>query len=216
MVARIVDFAQRYLMVLLDDSTAGFDGYQSVEPLALGASPNMEARTEPVDVQVQAIWSALLYDLPLSYVNPPPTYTQSSQRLRTPTDVVNGKRGTCIDLTLLLTACLEYIEIFPVIFLLSGHAFPGFWRDRDSHLSFVGVLGAERAEAPTASISALGGGAEGQSKRWLMPRDCYTEILQFVHSGQLVPLETIWLTRRASFWSAIEEGTMNLRNKNDF
>lgn len=213
-VARIIDAAQRYLMVLLDDSTAGFDGYQSVEPAAPGGE--IAERAEIVDVQVQSIWSALLHDLPLAYVNPPPTYTAASQRLRTPSDVVNGKRGTCIDLTLLLAACLEYVDIYPVVFLLNDHAFPGYWRDLDSHRDFESVLGADRAEVPTDALSARSGEAEGQSRRWLMPRNCYTEILQFIHSGQLVPLETVWLTRRASFWDAIEEGVRNLRNKDEF
>jgi hypothetical protein len=59
-----------------------------------------------------------------AYINPPPTFTEKSQRLRTPSDIVMGKRGTCIDLTLLLAACLEYAEIYPVLFLLKDHAFP--------------------------------------------------------------------------------------------
>jgi hypothetical protein len=212
-VARVIEFAQRYLMVLLDDSRAGFDGYQSVD---FASSADIAERAEAVDLQVQAVWSALLYDLPLSYVNPPPTYTESSQRLRTPSAVMSGKRGTCIDLMLLLAACLEYVDIYPVLFLLNDHAFPGYWRDLESHHNFERVFGAERATAPAAPISATSGGAEGQRRRWLMPRDCYTEILQFIHSGQLVPLETVLLTRRASFWEAMEEGVRNLRNKIEF
>lgn len=128
-IREIVNAAQRYLVALRDDSGAGFDGYQSYEPT--GASMNERSRN--IDAQVQAIWWALVNDYALGYINPPPSFTEDAQRLRTPSEVIGGKRGTCIDLTLLLAACLEYIEIYPVIFLLSDHAFPGYWRSEDSY-----------------------------------------------------------------------------------
>src|SRR5581483_7539507 len=63
-VAKIIDSAQRYLMTLNDDSGAGFDGYQGVDP-------RNKDPFATVDLQARAIWSALSYDLPLSYINPP-------------------------------------------------------------------------------------------------------------------------------------------------
>jgi hypothetical protein len=105
-VLRVVDAAQRYLMSLTDNSAAGFDGYQGVDPA-------VEDPSRSVDLQAWAIWSALSYDLPLSYINPPPTFTDHSQRLRSPSDVIDGHRGTCIDLALLLAACLEYSGLYP-------------------------------------------------------------------------------------------------------
>src|SRR4029077_20612141 len=86
-----------------------------------------------VDDQVRSIWWGLLQEHQLSYINPPPSFTQMSQRLRTPSDIIAGKRGTCIDLTLLLSALLEYVDIYPVVFLLDGHAFPGYLRSPDSY-----------------------------------------------------------------------------------
>src|SRR5690606_23901760 len=103
-VPQIIERAQKYLMALLDDSSAGFDGYQSVDDDPGRKKP--ATACTGIDLQVRAIWSALIYDTPLSYINPPPTFTNSSQRLRTPSDVILGKRGTCIDLALLLASCL--------------------------------------------------------------------------------------------------------------
>ncbi|MCG8125130.1 MAG: hypothetical protein N0E55_14410, partial [Candidatus Thiodiazotropha taylori] len=37
----------------------------------------------------------------------------------------------------MLAACLEYIEIHPVLFLIEGHAFPGYWRSPQQADYFV-------------------------------------------------------------------------------
>jgi hypothetical protein len=62
-VAKIIDAAHRYLMVLEDDSGAGFVGYESSEETPA-------ERAQEVDLQVQAVWFSLLHDLPLGYINP--------------------------------------------------------------------------------------------------------------------------------------------------
>ncbi|MEO7360925.1 MAG: CHAT domain-containing protein, partial [Gemmatimonadaceae bacterium] len=99
-VRQILKEAEQYVTALRDDPTAGFDGYQCIDEDA--ANPAID-----VDNQVQAIWYALLYKVPVSYINPPPTYSVSSQRIRTPSEVVNSAFGTCIDLALLTASCLE-------------------------------------------------------------------------------------------------------------
>src|SRR5262249_17017521 len=93
-VLEVIVAAQRYLMALRDDAFAGFDGYQAVD----GSADD----TDNLDAQVRAIWYALVHDYRLNYINPPPVFTSASQRLRTPTDVLRGGRGTCIDLALLV------------------------------------------------------------------------------------------------------------------
>ena len=120
-VLKVIGSAQRYLRTLLDDCAAGFDGYQQ-----LAADDGNAAAI--VDPQVQAIWAALQHDLPLNYINPPPSYTSRSQRLRSPSEVFRGQAATCIDLALLFASCLEFVGIYPVLFLIEGHAFPGYWR----------------------------------------------------------------------------------------
>ena len=71
-VVRLLGTAERYLKAIADDFNAGFDGYQQA------AAPDFAT----VDQQVRAIWSALQHELPLTYINPPPTYTTASQRVR--------------------------------------------------------------------------------------------------------------------------------------
>ena len=89
---------------------------------------------------MQAIWTALVNEYRLQYINPPPSYSEQSQRLRTPSDILASNTGTCIDLALLLASCLEYIDIYPVVVLLTGHAFVGYWRSEEAHDAFVEVL----------------------------------------------------------------------------
>ncbi len=207
-VSGIIDQAQRYLMALRDDPTAGFNGYQRIDSTA--GEPHAR-----VDLQVQAIWSAILYDCRLSYVNPPPTYSIASQRVRTPSVMLSSGRGTCLDLTLLLAACCEYIEIYPVVFLLAGHAFPGYWRSADAHAAFgkvaisdpeVGIVGEEDGVTR----------ATGQREAWHLPTAMWPEVIQQVRSGALVPLETVGLTSHKGFAAAVTAGYDNLKSRDAF
>ena len=205
-VAKIIDSAQRYLMSLNDDSGAGFDGYQGVDKHAKGPFAS-------VDLQARAIWSALSYDMPLSYINPPPTFSAFSQRLRTPSDVIDGRRGTCIDLALMLAACLEYVGIYPVVFLLKDHAFPGYWRSDEAQQKFIDM-------SPRVSVTAekstenQDGFAITPPKPWVFTN--YAEVVQLTRTGDLVPIETVWLTQHEGFWDAVDEGMNDLRSKSEF
>lgn len=212
-VPQIIDRAQKYLMALQDDPTAGFDGYQSVDrPKGLPAEECFA-----IDQQVRSIWAALVYDSPLAYINPPPTFTESSQRLRTPSDVLTGKRGTCIDLALLLASCLEYVEIYPAIILLKTHAFPAYWRHDTYHENFgqahapkgAPIVGAQMPEAEILN--------RGQGYSWYFSTpDHFREILAEIQAGRLVPIETVSLTARSSFGDALADGHKNLGNRRQF
>jgi hypothetical protein len=219
-VTRVIDTAQKYLMALNDDASAGFDGYQSVDPKSKDPFAT-------VDLQARAIWAALVYDLPLSYINPPPSFTASSQRLRTPSDVIDGKRGTCIDLALLMAACLEYAGIYPVIFLLTNHAFPGYWRSEDARQSFIdlsskqalAISGAAKPSDRTEGSRHKGkdsadGASRTPAKPWVFTN--YAEVLQLARHGDIVPLETVWLTQHQGFWDAVDGGMDDLRSKREF
>ena len=207
-VAKIIDSAQRYLMALNDDSAAGFDGYQGVDP-------RNKDPFAAVDLQARAIWSALSYDLPLSYINPPPSFTASSQRLRTPSDVIDGRRGTCIDLALLLAACLEYAGIYPVLFLLTDHAFPGYWRSEKAREDFIDMRSKPAVSSPQGKPSdAAEVSTRTPIKPWVFTN--YAELVQLTRTGDLVPIETVWLTQHGGFWDAVDEGMNDLRSKREF
>ena len=207
---KIVNSSRRYLVGIRDDPAAGFDGYQAVDRRA----PNP---TAGVDAQVQAIWTAIVNEFRLQYINPPPAYSERSQRLRTPTDILASNTGTCIDLTLLLASCLEYIDIYPVLVLLEGHAVAGYWRAEEAHEAFVEVLHVP-AEIPAAG-SPL---ARSASVRfvdpygWRLTRLHYNEIMEYVTSGDLVMLEATYLTSASSFAEAVEEGRANMRSRREF
>jgi len=214
-VLQIIVAAQRYLMALEDDANAGFDGYQSL------ADESADGPSK-VDAQVRAIWSALLYDFQLNYINPPPTFTTQSQRLRTPTNVIGGRRGTCIDLSLTIAACLEFIGLNPVIFLLNGHAFPGYWSSderRDEVLTVKPPL-METPDSPTPLPDEQEEAEETESYvqtvPWVFDRSRYDEVLESVSRGDIVPLESTLLTSRGGFWEAIEAGNGNLDDPDQF
>ncbi|MCP4007541.1 MAG: transglutaminase domain-containing protein [bacterium] len=203
-VEKIITTAQSHLMTLTDDRTRGFDGYQSVavdDPESL----------DDLDFQVQAIWAALVHHYRVQYINPPPSYTASGQRLRTPTQVLRGGRGTCIDLAILLAACMEYVDIYPVVFLLEGHAFVGYWRSEEYYLEFTSPEEVEGGER-----DATREGTWGSEADWIVPRREYAEILRQIHSGRLYPIESVGLTDHGSFWRAVDEGVENLRDPAEF
>lgn len=210
-VARVIDFAQRYLQALTDDPTAGFDGYQSVEEID---AKRRKYDCTGVDLQVRAIWSALLYETPLSYINPPPTFTDASQRLRSPSDIIDGHRGTCIDLALLVASCLEYVEIYPTIVLLTDHAFPCYWRAEEHYNEFA--LARSRAIDPPLSTETAGASGPQQTDSWYFVKAHYREVLAEIVAGRLVPIESTCLCWRNSFAEACEQGARNLSQRGRF
>jgi hypothetical protein len=217
-VNRIIDAGQRYLWALADDSGAGFDGYQSVIEEEESLVKETLLNTDGVDLQVQALWAALSFEMNLGYINPPPSYNLSSQRVRTPTEVIEGHRGTCIDLALLMATCCEYIEVYPVIFLLEGHAFPGYWRSDLYHQAFIEMAnsspGTNDGGQPGSQPQAPSGAA--QRFPWYLDRNFYGEVLQQVRDLKLVPIESTMISRRGSFREAVDAGIENLRSKKQF
>jgi hypothetical protein len=224
-VRQIVDAAQRYLVALADDSGAGFDGYQSFDP----DGTTFDERTLGIDHQVQALWWAIISEFHLAYINPPPTFTEKSQRLRTPSEVLAGRRGTCIDLTLLLAACLEYVDIYPVIFLLKDHAFPGYVRCEQSHdiirdkfqtvVTPVPPPAAAPGTAPPGQgpIAASTGSARNTADfGWVVPASRFADVMKLVQAGHIVPIETVALTQRSGLQAAVDEGLQNLRDRRSF
>ncbi len=206
-VERAVALAQRYVRVIRDDPSAGFEGYQSSD----AADPES---LDNVDLQVEAIWSALLHEWQLGYINPPPTYNRAldSQRLRTPSSIFAHRMGTCIDLALLFAACLELVDIHPVIFLLDGHALPGYWRHRDYQLAYREVTQVGEAVAPSDEQRTASPGA--QSRPWRSAG--HREVWKLIREGRLAPLETVRLTEHCGFREARQSGVEALRSARDF
>ncbi|MCL4201994.1 MAG: hypothetical protein KJ000_05835 [Pirellulaceae bacterium] len=225
-VKAVLQAAQPFLMSLTDRAAAGFDGYQCIDPQAEAMSRSaMPVGSEPVpflprsdddpcagvDLQVRAIWCALVYQMKLHYINPPPGYVAQTQRLRTPAEVLAEGRGTCIDLALLLAACCEYVDVHPVIVLLEGHAFPGYWRSEQAHEDFVRIRDVEPDSLDDVQSQ------EGQRYAWVLEGLAgYREVKNQVLAGNLALLESTWLTQGSGFAEAEEEGLENLRVASEF
>lgn len=191
--------AQKIVRVLRDDVHAGFEGYQS-------------DADEDIDLQVQAIWATLLHEYNIGYINPPPAYSANadSQRLRTPTMVLTGGWGTCVDLALLLAAAMELIDVYPVVFVLKTHAFPGYWRNeaaREDFLRIGGVGGGSRADW---SVNPR------RPRHGMFLTASLREIRRYTAGGDLVALEATLMTAGGSFKEAIEAGLANLDDEAEF
>lgn len=63
----------------------------------------------------------------ITYAEPPASFEETGQKVRTPDSILQHSMGTCLDLSLLYQACLEQVGVNSILFLISGHAFVGFW-----------------------------------------------------------------------------------------
>lgn len=83
---------------------------------------------ERVDSIVEAIYESIRAR-DIRYSAPPASWGLEGQKVRTPTEVLDGRLGTCLDTTVTLAAALEEAGINSTLWLLDGHIFLGYWRD---------------------------------------------------------------------------------------
>ena len=94
---------------------SAIDGYQSENP-------------ERVDAIARAVFDAMR-GRDIRYAEPPASWGDDGQKVRTPAEVLEGRLGTCLDTTLTMAAVLEQAGINSTIWVLSGHALLGYWRN---------------------------------------------------------------------------------------
>jgi hypothetical protein len=82
-----------------------------------------------VDASITAIYESLKARS-VAYSEPPPgwDYETEGQRIRDHGDVARGGLGTCMDTTVLTAAVIEHVGLNPVLVLIQGHIFIGYWR----------------------------------------------------------------------------------------
>lgn len=73
-----------------------------------------------------AFWSAVC-GYQISYALPPASFAQNGQKIRTPSQVLEGRVGTCLDTALLFASALEQAGLNSLVILTKGHAFTGVW-----------------------------------------------------------------------------------------
>lgn len=79
--------------------------------------------------------------LGLSYSVSPASFEIYGQKIRFPEKIAESIMGNCLDLSLLLAACLEGAGINPIIVFTEGHAFAGFWlKDESFPLNWIDEL----------------------------------------------------------------------------
>ena len=98
------------------------------------------------------------------------------------------------------------------VFLISGHAFPGYWRSdkawwRMKQFRFEETgRTAEPAIAPRREVIT-----SGQSEGWMFDGvDNLVELLRYVQDGTLVPFESTFVAAQRGFFQSLEEGSGRL------
>jgi hypothetical protein len=81
--------------------------------------------------QVAALYKAL-GEMGIRYINPPASFEETGQKVRFPSDVVEQRFGTCLDLVLLVSACCEQVGLRPFILIHQGHSYCGCWLEERS------------------------------------------------------------------------------------
>lgn len=122
-VMEVINNATEYLQKLRGISS--FPGYQGGPKDVLG--------------MVNAIYLSFQWGLRINYINPPSTFEYPGQKIFLPDEILESKRGTCLDLALLYAACIERIGLFPLLFIVSGHAFLGVWLLPNYYDEFPGL-----------------------------------------------------------------------------
>ncbi|RVW08232.1 DUF3320 domain-containing protein [Prescottella agglutinans] len=70
----------------------------------------------------------------IRYIEPPASFERTGQKVRTTSQVLEDRFGTCIDLAVAYAACMEAAGLHPLVWLVKGHAFAGFLRDDNAKI----------------------------------------------------------------------------------
>lgn len=157
--SRVVDHLIANASTLLRQvsSDLSINGYQS-------------KNREKVWKQVSAIYSTVVAEN-LHYSNPPASFGNDGQKIRTPERIIDGKVATCLDLAMLFASCLEQAGLHPVVLFKEGHAWIGVWLIETSFpTAFVDDVQAVRKRVKSGEFMVFEttGVASGQkpSLRW--------------------------------------------------
>ena len=103
---------------------------------------------ERVDKIAEAIFVAM-QARGIRYALPPASWGEEGQKVRTPGEVLDGRVGTCLDTTVVMAAAFEQAGLNPLLWLVDGHAFLGYWRT-STHSSVVAT------SEPAGAINLVG------------------------------------------------------------
>ena len=181
----------------IESPTSRFDAYQSGD-------------SQHVINQVKAIFNCLR-DKPyeLRYIAPPPIPVfagevfASGQRIRPLEEIIDRCRGTCHDLAILFGSCLEQIQIYPLIILITGHTFFGFWKDSGAHDKFWNPVG-KKLPRPSSDLG----------RQWTIRNRL--EIDKLLNRNVISLVDAVKVTdRNAKFEDAVQEGFKYFQQTSD-
>lgn len=93
--------------------SSSLDAYQSCNP-------------NRVKIQLAALYEAVK-EQHIAYCTPPASFGDAGQRIRLSDNVLSGKLGTCLDMSLLYASCAEAMGLHPLLVVIQGHALVGCW-----------------------------------------------------------------------------------------
>ena len=73
-----------------------------------------------------AIYTAIA-NLGITYAVPPASFERDGQKIRLPSQILDGRVATCLDTTMLFASALEQAGLNPIIAMPEGHAMVGVW-----------------------------------------------------------------------------------------
>jgi hypothetical protein len=80
---------------------------------------------DAVRAETQALYEAI-QSLNLEYSNPFPNFNiPSGQPIRTVSEIVEDKSATCLDTAMMISSCLSFMGLRPLVVVVHGHAFAG-------------------------------------------------------------------------------------------
>lgn len=83
-----------------------------------------------------ALWTAVA-GLGLDYALPPASFEHRGQKVRSSSQMLDARIGTCLDLTLLFCSALEQAGLNPIVVFTKGHAFAGVWLRQEEFSTVV-------------------------------------------------------------------------------
>lgn len=154
----VVQAAAGYLEARVGSNA--FPGYQVGSP-------------EHVNAMLSALHDAL-QEVDLAYINPPPSFEVTGQKVRLVADTLAQRRGTCLDLSVLQAALWEHVGLHPLILIVPGHALLGCWTE------------ARHASAPVVALGvspSLGNDTPAPQPGEPTKTDTAAELLSALHAS---------------------------------
>ena len=171
--------------------SASFDGYQSND-------------RSKVEAMSHALYLALQKGLKIKYINPPSSFEETGQKILFPDEILNISRGTCLDLAIFYAACIERIGLYPLVFLVPGHALLGIWLSSEDHIDFWKKEAELEEDFKKRPVSDAKQAAEGYYKHLL---ERYERFKEAIDNGLIMPLNSTTFTSDSDFDKCKRDGT---------